>query len=185
MVEGHQFSIAMGDLDNFKDLNDTFGHEAGDRALRIFARSLRRHLRPDDIAARYGGEEFVLLLPDTSITDALSALYRLKDKLADDIGRTGGADYTVSWGLTDSASGATFEEMLAAADAALYTAKRSGKDCIVVDGETARQTGALPDHVPPEARRQELGEGIREDEELVELDLGLLRGESQPRTPSS
>ncbi len=112
-------------------------------------------------------------------------LYRLKDKLADDIGRTGGADYTVSWGLTDSASGSTFEEMLAAADAALYTAKRSGKDCIVVDGETARQSGALPDRVPPEARRQELGEGIREDEELVELDLGMLRGESQPRTPST
>jgi diguanylate cyclase (GGDEF)-like protein len=181
-VEGRQFSIAMGDLDNFKDLNDTFGHEAGDRALRIFARSLRRHLRPDDIAARYGGEEFVLLLPDTSITDALSALYRLKDKLAEDIGRTGGADYTVSWGLTDSAAGSSFEEMLAAADAALYTAKRSGKDCIVVDGETARQTGALPDRVPPEARRQRLGEGIRDDEELVELDLGLLQADGQPRT---
>jgi diguanylate cyclase (GGDEF)-like protein len=185
MVEGRQFSIAMGDFDNFKDLNDTFGHEAGDRALRIFARSLRRHLRPDDIAARYGGEEFVLLLPDTTITDALSALYRLKDKLSDEIGRTGAAEYTVSWGLTDNAAGATFEEMMGAADAALYTAKRSGKDCIVVDGETALQSGSLPERVPRAVRRPDLGDGIRDDEELVELDLGFLRDENPPVTPST
>jgi diguanylate cyclase (GGDEF)-like protein len=177
LIDGRQFSIAMGDLDNFKDLNDTFGHEAGDRALRIFARSLKRHLRPDDIAARYGGEEFVILLPDTGISEALSALHRLRDKLAEDINRSGGAGYTVSWGLTDTSSGSTFDEMLAVADTALYSAKRSGKDCIVVDGVSARESGSLPEDLPPEARREEYGDGIRDDEELVELDLGLLQND--------
>jgi diguanylate cyclase (GGDEF)-like protein len=185
MIEGRQFSIAMGDLDNFKDLNDTFGHEAGDRALRIFARSLKRHLRPDDIPARYGGEEFVVLLPDTSITEATRALERLRDKLAEDIGRTGGADYTVSWGLTDTTAAATFDEMLAVADAKLYDAKRSGKNCIVVDLESAVSSGELPEDIVEEARIAEPTEQLIDDDDLVELDLGLLRSRPQPRTPSS
>jgi diguanylate cyclase (GGDEF)-like protein len=185
MIEGQQFSIAMGDLDNFKDLNDTFGHEAGDRALRIFARSLKRHLRPDDIPARYGGEEFVVLLPDTSITEATRALERLRDKLAEDIGRTGGADYTVSWGLTDTSAAATFDEMLAVADAKLYDAKRSGKNCIVVDLESAVSSGELPEDILDEARIAEHREQLIDDDDLVELDLGLLRSSrQQPRTPS-
>ena len=185
LIDGRQFSIAMGDLDNFKDLNDTFGHEAGDRALRIFARSLKRHLRPDDIAARYGGEEFVILLPETSITEALSALHRLRDKLAEDIGRSGGAGYTVSWGLTDTSAGSTFDEMLAVADTALYSAKRAGKDCIVVDGVSARESGSLPDDLLDDARGSDFGDGIRDDEELVELDLGVLNEDWPRRTPSA
>jgi diguanylate cyclase (GGDEF)-like protein len=177
LIEKRQFSVAMGDLDNFKDLNDTFGHEAGDRALRIFARSLQRHLRPDDIAARFGGEEFVVLLPSTNITEAMRALERLQTKLADDISRTGGAGYTVSWGLTDSNSGTTIDEMIAVADAALYSAKRAGKNCIVVDGETARAAGAIPDELADEIRGTGFGEGIRDEEDLVELDLGVLQGD--------
>jgi len=77
------------------------------------------------------------------------------------------------------------DEMLAVADTARYSAKRYGKDCIVVDGVSARESGARDEDLPSEARRQEFGEGIRDDEELVELDLGLLREDSHPRTPSA
>jgi hypothetical protein len=63
------------------------------------------------------------------------------------------------------------------ADAALYSAKRAGKNCIVVDGETARAAGAIPDELPDDVRRHDFGEGIRDEEALVELDLGVLQGD--------
>jgi diguanylate cyclase (GGDEF)-like protein len=174
LVEGRQFSVAMGDLDNFKDLNDTFGHESGDRALRIFARSLKRHLRPDDIAARYGGEEFVVLLPDTTIAEAMRALERLRGKLAEDIGRSGGAGYTVSWGVTDTGVGSSFEEMLAVADSALYAAKKAGKDRIVGDAEMAVRSDELPDELLDEPHLGGFVEGS-DEEDLLELDFDLLQ----------
>ncbi len=180
LLEHRPFSIARGDLDNFKDLNDTFGHEAGDRALRIFARSLKRHLRPDDIASRYGGEEFVGLLPDTSVAEATRALERLREKLAEDIGRSGGAGYTVSWGVTDSGAGSSFEEMLAVADAALYSAKRAGKDRIVGDGEAVLRSDEFPDEMRDGALH-EFDDGISDDDDLVEFDFELLQSdEAQP-----
>jgi diguanylate cyclase (GGDEF)-like protein len=174
LVEGRQFSVAMGDLDNFKDLNDTFGHESGDRALRIFARSLKRHLRPDDIAARYGGEEFVVLLPDTTIAEAMRALERLRGKLAEDIGRSGGAGYTVSWGVTDTGVGSSFEEMLAVADSALYAAKKAGKDRIVGDAGMAVRSDELPDELLDEPHLGGFVEGS-DEEDLLELDFDLLQ----------
>lgn len=137
MLDSRYFSIAIADLDHFKDLNDTYGHEAGDRALRLFAKTLKDNLRPDDIPARYGGEEFVVLLPDTNILDAKAALERLQESLSNDVQRSGTTPFTASWGLTDNTAGSTFDEMVAVADAALYAAKRAGRNCIVVDGEAA------------------------------------------------
>jgi diguanylate cyclase (GGDEF)-like protein len=132
MSAGRSFAVAIADLDHFKDLNDTFGHEAGDRALRLFARTLRSNLRPDDIAARYGGEEFVLLLPNTSIEEARRALDRLRVTLAGDIAASGSSPFTASWGLTTSDATATWSEMIHAADEALYAAKRAGRNRVVV-----------------------------------------------------
>ena len=63
-------AVAMADLDHFKTLNDTYGHETGDRALRLFARVLRDSLRTSDVASRYGGEEFAIAFPDCSAVDA-------------------------------------------------------------------------------------------------------------------
>ncbi|WP_334142371.1 sensor domain-containing diguanylate cyclase, partial [Rhabdothermincola sp.] len=145
LLDGTPFSIGMADLDDFKELNDTHGHEAGDRALRQFATSLRRHLRPDDIAARYGGEEFVVLLPGTSITEAVQALNRVQAAIAEDLNRSSSVPFTTSWGLTDHTAGQTFEEMLSVADSALYRAKRAGKNCIVVDGAAARAASTAVD----------------------------------------
>jgi diguanylate cyclase (GGDEF)-like protein len=147
MLEGGTFSVAIADLDHFKDLNDTYGHEAGDRALRLFAKVMKDNLRPDDIPARYGGEEFVVLLPDTNIHEALAALERLQVALATEIDRVTSMPFTSSWGLTDSRSGPTFDQMMSVADAALYSAKRSGRNCIMVDGEAAAADAA--DDEPP------------------------------------
>ena len=77
-----QFAVVMADLDHFKTVNDTFGHDAGDRALRLFSRVLTSSLRPEDIVSRYGGEEFVVLLPGCSADDAVRAMERLRENLA-------------------------------------------------------------------------------------------------------
>lgn len=79
---GAQFALAMGDLDHFKVLNDAFGHDIGDRALQVFARSMRSALRDNDVVSRYGGEEFVLLFPGLSAEEAGMALERVRESLA-------------------------------------------------------------------------------------------------------
>jgi diguanylate cyclase (GGDEF)-like protein len=145
---GRPFTIAMADLDHFKQLNDSEGHEAGDRALRLFARTIRQNLRPDDVAARYGGEEFVLLLPNTSIEEARRALDRLRVTLAGDIAAAGTARFTASWGLATSESRSTFDEMLVAADEALYAAKRAGRNRVEINtGRAATSEGDGVDHL--------------------------------------
>lgn len=144
MLDDDAFSVAIADLDHFKDLNDTYGHEAGDRALRLFAKVMKDNLRPHDIPSRYGGEEFVVLLPNTNIHEALAALERLQSALALEIERVGSMPFTASWGLTDHSAGSTFDEMISVADAALYSAKRAGRNCIMVDGEAAAAMGEIP-----------------------------------------
>lgn len=144
ILNDDSFSVAIADLDHFKDLNDTYGHEAGDRALRLFAKVMKDNLRPDDIPGRYGGEEFVVLLPETNIHEALAALERLQAALLVEIERTSSMPFTASWGLTDHSAGTTFDEMISVADAALYSAKRAGRNCIMVDGEAAAALDDIP-----------------------------------------
>ena len=144
------FAIAVADLDHFKDLNDTYGHETGDRALQVFSDCLRDQLRPEDVVARYGGEEFVVLLPDTSVAHAARAIERVRVALAEEIAERESVPFTASWGLTDSDSGASFQEMLNAADLAMYEAKRSGRDRLVIDPEArARQGQRSADDAAP------------------------------------
>jgi diguanylate cyclase (GGDEF)-like protein len=122
------YALAYGDLDHFKILNDTHGHEAGDQALRLFARVLRDSVRPNDITARYGGEEFVIVLPDCPAETATKILERLREQLA--LALTNGRvpAFTVSFGVAASTDADTFDEVVAIADHALLTAKTDGRN---------------------------------------------------------
>ena len=132
MREERAFALAMCDLDNFKVLNDTHGHEAGDRALRLFASTLKTSLRPGDYAARYGGEEFLLVFPDCAADAALAAVERLREELALSVNQGGTPVFTASFGLADLRHGNTLDEIMKHADDALLQAKREGKNRVLV-----------------------------------------------------
>jgi diguanylate cyclase (GGDEF)-like protein len=127
------FAVVMADLDHFKTVNDTFGHDAGDRALRLFSRVLTSSLRPEDVVSRYGGEEFVVLLPGCSADDGVRAMERLRENLALAVSSGSVPSFTCSVGVTDSTVGRSLSELVDVADAALLSAKRSGRNRIVVD----------------------------------------------------
>ena len=123
--------MAYGDLDHFKDLNDTFGHAAGDRALRTFSQVLRDSLRPADIPGRYGGEEFVIVLPDCPVDEARQVLERVRERLAERIVVADLPPFTISFGLASSDHATDFDQVVALADAALLSAKAGGRDQVV------------------------------------------------------
>ena len=141
--DGTDFSFVMADLDHFKDLNDTFGHETGDRALRLFAETMRRTVRHDDLACRYGGEEFAIVLPNTTTATAVDVLERIRAGLRSAVSAGTAPTFTVSFGVAASTSYADLDEVVARADQALFQAKDAGRDCIWVDGDLA-PTAALP-----------------------------------------
>jgi diguanylate cyclase (GGDEF)-like protein len=134
LARGVPLSLAFGDLDHFKLLNDTYGHDAGDRALRAFARTLRQSLRPSDHAARWGGEEFVVVFPETTRDQASLVLDRVRGELARVVAAGGIPAFTVSFGVSDGFDGDDLETLVAAADRALLQAKDAGRDRVVVSG---------------------------------------------------
>jgi diguanylate cyclase (GGDEF)-like protein len=165
-------AVALIDIDHFKAVNDSFGHLAGDRALRTVARALAIPLREYDLVGRFGGEEFALLLPQTRALDA----YRIAERIRTHIGSMpitvsddAGAEpvrLSISIGVAalgarwDSTSGAQLTELLAAADGALYQAKRNGRNqvCVVTEnatlgagGHEAAESGAAGTPGAPEA----------------------------------
>jgi diguanylate cyclase (GGDEF)-like protein len=121
-----QSAIAILDLDQFKEFNDTYGHPAGDRLLKETAAAWRDQLRTGDFLARIGGEEFGLLLPDCDIGTAVEVIDRLR--------RCVTHRRTCSAGLTAHRPGETAETAIARADHALYQAKAKGRDRIHVAG---------------------------------------------------
>jgi diguanylate cyclase (GGDEF)-like protein len=125
----------MVDLDHFKRFNDMFGHEAGDLMLRELGRILRADLRKSDIACRYGGEEFVLVLPDSSLSDAIERLDEIRLLLETlEIQQDGRllATITMSAGIAAAPQhGSSPAELLRAADAALYAAKAAGRNRVI------------------------------------------------------
>lgn len=128
--QGSPLAIGLLDVDNFKKLNDTLGHQTGDEALKFLARRVGECLRPVDVVARYGGEEFVVLLPDTPADEGQQVLTRLQ--------RTLSAEFfthedkkvfiTFSAGVTAYRAGEAIEAALERADVGLYEAKRTGKN---------------------------------------------------------
>jgi diguanylate cyclase (GGDEF)-like protein len=127
---GYALSMVVVDIDNFKHLNDTRGHAAGDSALEAMVRRLNCMLREQDSLARMGGDEFAILLPDTSGSAALTIAERIRQALADlEVSfATGPVRMTVSAGVAQSDSACGWEEMMRRADDAMYTAKRRGRN---------------------------------------------------------
>ena len=127
------FSVALVDLDHFKRVNDHWGHTVGDKVLRVVAEALRAEARVTDVVARYGGDEFVLLMPETSASDAVTALERMRRRIASASWPDGPA-FTMSCGIAEWSGQPEDDEaaLLERADAALYSAKRGGRNRVDV-----------------------------------------------------
>lgn len=129
---GHALSLVVADIDHFKGINDHYGHLAGDRVLKLVSQAMVNRLRTSDLIARYGGEEFVILMPDTSVDDAVYAT----DQLRAAIEKTKfhyqnqRVKITVSFGVTQVTGNDTLEKAFVRADKALYEAKSSGRNCV-------------------------------------------------------
>jgi diguanylate cyclase (GGDEF)-like protein len=132
---GTSFALILLDLDDFKRLNDTHGHLAGDRALREVARGTAAQLRGVDIAGRYGGEEIAVILPRTPLASAAQVAERIRQAVAGIPLQMGSLQLrvTASLGVTAWVEGDTPATLLSRADRALYRAKGAGKDRVEID----------------------------------------------------
>jgi two-component system cell cycle response regulator len=124
------------DIDHFKSVNDTHGHDIGDEVLREFANRISANIRGIDLACRYGGEEFVVVMPDTDVDFAYTIAERLRKSVETtpiEISRAPGAlNVTISIGIAASAGGDdNAEKLLHRADQALYRAKREGRNRVI------------------------------------------------------
>jgi diguanylate cyclase (GGDEF)-like protein len=128
----HPLSLLLLDIDNFKSINDTYGHHGGDTALIKISETLRERTRRSDFPARYGGEEFLLILPETDQESALQVAGKVHDEIRSRTFGTSSKSFTltVSIGLTSTSTKyyADWRQMLDDADSAMYVAKNSGKD---------------------------------------------------------
>ncbi|MGB9846659.1 MAG: GGDEF domain-containing protein, partial [Desulfotomaculales bacterium] len=126
---GLSFSIIMADLDHFKNVNDRFGHAAGDRVLKSLVELINARIRKIDCLARWGGEEFVILLPDTPVDKAAG----LADELRERLSRTdipGVGRVTASFGVVGYCPEDTAYSLIMRADNMLYEAKAAGRNCV-------------------------------------------------------
>ena len=132
---GRAFAVVSLDIDHFKRINDTWGHAAGDVALRAFAAACRGALREPDILGRLGGEEFAVALPNTGLDAAVAVAERLRAQVAETVVplQDGGTlAMTVSIGVAACGDDCVVADLLARADAALYRSKQGGRDRVTV-----------------------------------------------------
>lgn len=132
---GRDFTVGMVDIDHFKQINDTWGHQTGDRVLKVFAERLKLLLREVDIVARYGGEEFIILFPEAALQEAWQALERVRENFASAPLEVEGQQIslTISGGLAPWHHGqpVALDEVLNQADRYLYQAKGEGRNQIL------------------------------------------------------
>ena len=139
---GRPMAVLVLDVDRFKTINDTHGHDAGDDVLREFAQRVRKSLRGNDLVARFGGEELVVLMPDTPLDTARLAAERIRTRVEKDLFAvhkgTRHIPVTVSIGVTGvQGSGDTPDLLLRRADSALYRAKAEGRNRVIIDVQAA------------------------------------------------
>lgn len=132
---GTALVLAVWDIDFFKNINDTYGHKSGDKALQVIAKLLSKHCREADFVARLGGEEFVMLLPETALPPAFKMADKLRESIEKSSFRANGdrISITLSCGMTQYNQGDDNESIFVRADSALYQAKQQGRNqCIAV-----------------------------------------------------
>ncbi len=129
---GGQISLIMIDVDNLKKINDTYGHRAGDKVLREISRKIKECIRQIDTAARYGGDEFAVILPNTSLTDAVVVAERMVDAVAHSpaIWKKDHIPLSISVGLGQYDADTNPEDITSGSDRALYRAKQAGKNTV-------------------------------------------------------
>ncbi|HEY3407269.1 MAG TPA: diguanylate cyclase [Propionicimonas sp.] len=131
MGDGTSLAMVTGDIDHFKQVNDTHGHQRGDDVLRDVAYLIRKTVRRFELVYRMGGEEFLVLLPGHNLAEAGGVAERIR--AAVEHGRPGGVDVTMSLGAVEfGVDGIDLHSLLARADEALYAAKRQGRNCVVL-----------------------------------------------------
>lgn len=131
---GRIFSLFMIDVDDFKDINDKFGHQIGDNVLWQIGNLIKKNIRSSDIPVRYGGDEFVILMPETDINSAKKVAEKFTDKMSKVIFKKKDEEFKVTFsiGLTCVRKDDTLDSIMERVDAALYSSKRSGKNSITV-----------------------------------------------------
>jgi|GEM_PF-5959912 len=138
------FSLAMIDIDFFKKVNDTYGHQAGDAVLSSLGQFLKSNLRSTDIAFRYGGEEFIVALPEANLKEAYDVIDRIRKSWAEQIinAREHNIQCTFSAGVAEYVSGNSADDIIREADKALYKAKEDGRNRVcTLQGEQTQQPG--------------------------------------------
>jgi diguanylate cyclase (GGDEF)-like protein len=137
---GSALTIVLADLDNFKQVNDEFGHHGGDVVLRAFSDLIRSHVRDVDVSGRIGGEEFAILLPETDRAGAARVAERMRRSLSSiaiSISEQSAIRVASSFGVAELGPEQSGDDLLKAADAALYRAKDEGKNRVVTASELA------------------------------------------------
>ena len=132
--KGKPVSMMMIDVDNFKQFNDMLGHVAGDRALSIVSKILRKQFRTRDLLVRYGGDEFAVLLPDVKLDEAMTIGERVRRAISGETGDSSDSliqiPVRISMGVAQLQPGGSLDTLTRDADAALYRAKDRGKNCV-------------------------------------------------------
>jgi diguanylate cyclase (GGDEF)-like protein len=129
---GSDLMVAMIDIDHFKSVNDTYGHDMGDEVLKSVAETLTGLVRETDIIARFGGEEFCLLAPAVSVENVPGFLEKIRDRVSKLSFQDGAFSITVSIGAT-SLMNSALESMITQSDQMLYQAKESGRNRVVIE----------------------------------------------------
>ncbi len=131
---GGQISLVMVDIDNLKKINDTYGHRAGDKVIKQISKKMKEHIRQIDTPARYGGDEFAVILPNTSLADAVIVAERMVNAVANSpvTWKKEQIALSISVGLGQYDADTTPEDITSRSDQALYTAKQAGKNTVKI-----------------------------------------------------